>query len=47
MKPEVDLDTFPDVCKFWEQLQQPEAAVGKSALPRTIRVLAELFAIEP
>lgn len=47
LKPEADLDTFSDVRKFWEQLHPSEAAVGKSALPRTIRVLAELFAIEP
>jgi len=46
LKKEADLDTFPDVRKFWEQFHQPEPAIGKSAIPRTYKVLAELFANE-
>lgn len=46
LKPEADLDTFPDVRKFWEQLCQPEPAVEKNAIPRTAKALAELFAKE-
>jgi rSAM/selenodomain-associated transferase 1 len=43
LKKEADLDTFPDVRKFWGQLHQPEAAIDQSAIPRTYKVLAELF----
>jgi len=46
LKKEADLDTFPDVRKFWERLHQPEPAIGKSAISRTYKVLAELFANE-
>lgn len=46
LKKEADLDTFPDVRKFWEQLHQPEPAIDKNTIPRTYKVLADLFAKE-
>jgi len=46
LKQEADLDTFPDVRKFWRQLHQPEPGIDGSAIPRTVKVLAELFAKE-
>lgn len=41
---ERDLDTFPEVRRLWERLNQPQAGIEKTAIPRTAAALAELFA---